>query len=611
MGPLPSHPIQALNSLLFMKHLQGLLLLIFVLLGSILEQSALADTPPTILMLIPGGDSFDSSAGLIYHQFREWGYNVHISIPRDQSAASEFTAPNARAWQSAGIPLSDESSGQGYNGYLPIAQVDPSNYAALFVLGGEPRTRPPKAPDQLYYLMRDPLRLFVDSQTAQEIIRVFHKDGKPIGALSHGVEILAKTRPSEVFTPSMLWTRYVTGPNYTLDFRHPLVWLGLWPGAQKTGDKIRAVLRTPDRQFIHGPSRLSAFIHGLLTADRSELLQGGFVVAHRNLVTGRSARDAMALAQKVHTRIVQPQRAHFKEFFVPVHPFSEDSFPKSISLGKKRSIRLTNPKIWVEVFEVSPVQYPKADILIHHDMDDDPRNYVDFMLAMREQGFRVICYSLPHHGKSFGFLDGIPIWGLSSLSSIGVQIEEALRTDDSIPLIEMGVGLGSQMLIRRSQESWGNISRWPQTAREPAAYILISPTQGVPIQFINLFGFLQEEKMASNPFAFAVSPQNRSVLDPRKWGLRFASLFNALPMDAYPMNPHVKTFVVSGADDAHFKNTGMVGWISAQRTLGGPHIEHISIRRARHRVLQYDYAVRLHDQFADICTRALGQLKAP
>ena len=127
---------------------------------------------------------------------------------------------------------------------------------------------------------------YLESPIVQQIVSDFMNANKPVGAICHGVLVLARTKGND--GRSILHGRKVTSLLNRLEtpaYLATRLWMGdyyrTYPGIT-TEDEVRSVLATPDD-----------FSTGSMGAKRDSLdaLHTGFVVRDENLITARWPGD--------------------------------------------------------------------------------------------------------------------------------------------------------------------------------------------------------------------------------------------------------------------------------------------------------------------------------
>jgi putative intracellular protease/amidase len=150
---------------------------------------------------------------------------------------------------------------------IPYAEIDPDRYLALLLSGGDGLR----------------MRQYLDSTVLQGKVLQFWQQGKLIGAICHGVLVLARTIDPGTGR-SVLYGRKVTAPPRSLDRAGYLLdsWLvrhGYIMYSSCVADEVRACLERPED-----------FSTGSLLAP--------YAVTDGNLVTARWYMDAELFAER-------------------------------------------------------------------------------------------------------------------------------------------------------------------------------------------------------------------------------------------------------------------------------------------------------------------------
>jgi len=146
---------------------------------------------------------------------------------------------------------------------------------------------------------------YLESEVLQEIAADFMAADKPVGAICHGVLILARAQGADGHSvihghkvTSLINRLEMTGYNLTR------LWMGdyyrTYPEIT-TEDEVRAALAS-DEDFDPGP--------GGTKRDSMDALQHGFVVRDRNLVTARWPGDAHRWSLAIDRLLRETSAAH-------------------------------------------------------------------------------------------------------------------------------------------------------------------------------------------------------------------------------------------------------------------------------------------------------------
>ncbi len=167
---------------------------------------------------------------------------------------------------------------------LAWADVDPSAYDALVLPGGH-------APG---------MRQYLGSATLRAKVAAFWKLGRPVGAICHGVLVLARARDSDTGASVLCDARTTCLPKYMERSAYLLTaWkLGRYYRTYPAyvEDEVRAALANPEAQFERGPKVLTA--RGTSDDDRA-----AFVVEDGRYISARWPGDAYLFAKRLLARL--------------------------------------------------------------------------------------------------------------------------------------------------------------------------------------------------------------------------------------------------------------------------------------------------------------------
>ncbi len=168
----------------------------------------------------------------------------------------------------------------------PVAwdAIDPAAYDALVLPGGH-------APG---------MRQYLGSAALQAKVAAFWKLGRPVGAICHGVLVLARARDLDTGASILRGTRTTCLPKYMERSAYLLTFWKLgryyrtYPAYVE--DEVRSALADPNVQFTPGPTVLTA--RGTATDDSA-----AFVVEDGRYVSARWPGDAYLFAKKLLARL--------------------------------------------------------------------------------------------------------------------------------------------------------------------------------------------------------------------------------------------------------------------------------------------------------------------
>jgi len=164
------------------------------------------------------------------------------------------------------------------------ADIDPSHYDGLVLAGGH-------APG---------MRQYLGSEALQSKVAAFWESGRPVGAICHGVLVLARTK-SPTTGKSVLFGRrttclpkYMERSAYMLTFWKLGKYYRTYPAYVE--DEVKAALQDPKRQFERGPRTLTA-------RGTAEDESPAFVVEDGAYVSARWPGDAYLFARRFMARL--------------------------------------------------------------------------------------------------------------------------------------------------------------------------------------------------------------------------------------------------------------------------------------------------------------------
>jgi len=156
---------------------------------------------------------------------------------------------------------------------IPYESIDPQRYDLLLLPGGHAKG----------------MRQYLESKVVQNKALEFMKQNKVVGAICHGVLVLARTINPETGR-SVLYGRKLTG--LTKGLERAGYYLTFW----RLGDYYRTYPEYVEDETVS------------MLKDRSDFLHGGsirkpFVVEDGNLITARYPADAQLFAQKLVDKV--------------------------------------------------------------------------------------------------------------------------------------------------------------------------------------------------------------------------------------------------------------------------------------------------------------------
>ena len=167
---------------------------------------------------------------------------------------------------------------------IPWASIDPASFDGLLLPGGH-------APG---------MRQYLGSTLLQEKVAAFWKLNRPVGAICHGVLVLARTIDRDTGKSVLHASKTTCLPKY---MERTAYFLTAWKLGKYyrtypayVEDEVKAALDAPDGQFVRGPLELTS--RGTATDDRA-----AFVVEDGRYVSARWPGDAYLFAKRFQARI--------------------------------------------------------------------------------------------------------------------------------------------------------------------------------------------------------------------------------------------------------------------------------------------------------------------
>jgi len=239
---------------------------------------------PNILLPLPDYDFDPTEAAIPWKACASRGWRVTISTERGSVAQADsnklkgplpgLLSASAKA-QAAYREMSQDSA---FQHPMLYDDIDPDQYQAILLPGGDGLR----------------MRQYLESSLLQAKVLQFWRQGKLIGAICHGVLVLARTIDPQT-GHSLLFGRKVTALPRSLDRAAFLSdsWLlkrGYIMYSDCVADEVRACLERPE-DFATGPSILAPY-----------------VVSDGNLVTSRWYLDAELFAERFAEALEQRMR---------------------------------------------------------------------------------------------------------------------------------------------------------------------------------------------------------------------------------------------------------------------------------------------------------------
>jgi len=229
---------------------------------------------PNILMPLPDHDFDPTEAVIPWRACVSRGWKVAFSTEHGSVAEGELLRLKGplpgllSASLKARAAYPEMTQDLAYQHPIPYAEIDPDRYQAILLPGGD----------------TPPMRQYLDSPVLQSKVLQFWQRGKLIGAICHGMLVLARTIDPQTGR-SVLYGHKVTALPKSLDrtvYRLAPLLLRreyiMYPSC--VAEEVRACLERPE-DFSNGP--------GILVP---------YVVCDGNLITSRWYYDAELFAER-------------------------------------------------------------------------------------------------------------------------------------------------------------------------------------------------------------------------------------------------------------------------------------------------------------------------
>jgi putative intracellular protease/amidase len=242
-----------------------------------------------VLCPLPDTDFDPTEAAVPWHALTHAGHEVVFATERGEKPACDPLLLTGVIFGELGAKKEPKAlyaamaSSKALARPITWAAIDPSAYDALLLPGGH-------APGMKQYLGSDLL---------QQKVAAFAATGKPIGAICHGVLVLARAKDPATGKSVLHGRRTTCLPHYMEKVAYTLT---AWKHGRyyRTYDayveeEVVAALETPSH-FERGPFTLMK--HGTATSDA-----GAFVVEDGNYVSARWPGDAFLFAKSLLARL--------------------------------------------------------------------------------------------------------------------------------------------------------------------------------------------------------------------------------------------------------------------------------------------------------------------
>lgn len=247
----------------------------------------LASPPVRILFPLPARDFDPTESSLPWHALVEAGHEVVFATPHGEPAAADPRIVSGRGfalWRQflravthARDVYAQMADSEAFQHPLSYDQLDPDAFDGVVLTGGH-------APNMKPYL---------ESEQIQALVAKHMLDDKPVGALCHGVLIVARAQDPKTGR-SVLHGRKTTALTSTQE-RMAWAMTGLWLGsyyrtyALTVQEEVTQALASP-ADFETGPF--------LLRREGPKRRGYGFAVRDRNYLSARYYTDAYKFADE-------------------------------------------------------------------------------------------------------------------------------------------------------------------------------------------------------------------------------------------------------------------------------------------------------------------------
>jgi putative intracellular protease/amidase len=243
-----------------------------------------------VLVPLPDRDFDVTEVAVPWKLLTEAGHEVVFATEKGAKAAADPRLLEGVLFGQLGAEAEPKAFYRELEGTAPFtkpiawADVDPDAYGAMLLPGGH-------APG---------MRQYLEGETLFSRVAAFAKSGKPLGAICHGVIVLARANDAAT-GKSVLATRRTTClPKYMEKTAWMLTaWkLGRYYRTypEYVEDEVKRALDAPEAQFERGPRTLTA--KGTRDDDSA-----AFVVEDGSYVSARWPGDAYLFARKMIARL--------------------------------------------------------------------------------------------------------------------------------------------------------------------------------------------------------------------------------------------------------------------------------------------------------------------
>ena len=232
-------------------------------------------TQKQVLIPLPDRDFDTTEVAIPWKHFVEAGLKVTFSTETGRTGQTDphlltgviFGQLGAKAEAIAAYRSLEQD--EAFQHPIPYARIDPLEYDLLLLPGGHAKG----------------MRQYLESKTVQNIALTFLTHNKVVGAICHGVLVLARTIDPET-NKIVLYGRKLTGLTKRLE--RAGYYLTFW----RLGDYYRTYPEYVEDETTSVLKHRSDFLHG-------GSIRKPFIVEDGNLITARFPADAYLFAQKL------------------------------------------------------------------------------------------------------------------------------------------------------------------------------------------------------------------------------------------------------------------------------------------------------------------------
>jgi putative intracellular protease/amidase len=232
-----------------------------------------------VMIPLPDRDFDTTEVSIPWKQFVEAGLHVTFSTETGQMGQADPRLLTGVIFGQLGAKpdaiaaYRELEKNEAFQHPIPYESIDPQEYDLLLLPGGHAKG----------------MRQYLQSKVVQHKALEFLKLNKVVGAICHGVLVLARTIDPETGR-SVLYGRKLTGLTKRLESAG--YYLTFW----RLGDYYRTYPEYVEDETVSVLKQRSDFIHG-------GSIRKPFVVEDGNLITARYPQDAHLFAQKLLDRV--------------------------------------------------------------------------------------------------------------------------------------------------------------------------------------------------------------------------------------------------------------------------------------------------------------------